>query len=139
LLLVPEIVDLQPDEAQQLLAHAQELAGLGLVIESFGPGSIAVSEVPALIRSADLRKLVADLAQTIDEDSALSLERRRDRVLATMACHHSVRAGRRLREVEMNALLREMENTPGAGQCNHGRPTYVELKLADIERLFGRR
>ncbi len=139
LLLVPEIVDLPTDEALQLIAHSQELAGLGLVIESFGPGSIAVREVPALLRSANLRQLVADLAQTIEEDAASSLERRRDRVLATMACHHSVRAGRRLREEEMNALLREMEITPGAGQCNHGRPTYVELKLADIERLFGRR
>jgi DNA mismatch repair protein MutL len=139
LLLVPEIVDLAQDEAQTLVAHAHELQALGLVLESFGPGSVVVSEVPALLRSANLRQLVGDLAQTVEEDQALSLEMRRDRVLATMACHHSVRAGRRLREEEMNALLREMEVTPGAGQCNHGRPTYVELKLADIERLFGRR
>jgi DNA mismatch repair protein MutL len=139
LLLVPEVVDLSQDEAQMLIAHAGALEDLGLVLEGFGPGSVVVSEVPALLRSADLRQLVVDLAQTIEEDQAMSLERRRDRVLATMACHHSVRAGRRLREEEMNALLREMEVTPGAGQCNHGRPTYVELKLADIERLFGRR
>ena len=92
----------------------------------------------------DISALVRDLAPTIsalseDERASASLERRRDHVLATMACHHSVRAGRRLRPEEMNALLRDMEKTPGSGQCNHGRPTYVELKLADVERLFGRR
>ena len=104
------------------------------------PGAVAVNEVPALIKSGNIAQLVRDLADTLTEDgAALPLERRLDHVLATMACHHSVRAGRRLTGEEMNALLREMEATPGSGQCNHGRPTYVELKLSDVERLFGRR
>jgi len=109
-------------------------------VESFGPGAVAVSEVPALLKSGDIMRLVRDVADTLAENgSATSLERRLDHVLATMACHHSVRAGRRLTGEEMNALLREMEATPGSGQCNHGRPTYVELKLSDVERLFGRK
>jgi len=101
---------------------------------------VLVREVPALIAGADFVSLVRDLADDLAaEDGALSLERRLDQRLATIACHHSVRGGRKLRPEEMNALLREMERTPGAGQCNHGRPTYVELKLGDIERLFGRK
>ena len=117
------------------------LATLGLALESFGPGAVLVREMPAVLGLADAGRLVRDLAGAIAEDEAgaLPLERRLDHALATFACHHSVRAGRRLGPEEMNALLREMEATPGAGQCNHGRPTYVELKLADIERLFGRR
>jgi len=140
IMLSPLVVDLEPDAAALLVEQADSLGELGLVIESFGPGAILVREAPALIDGADLKALVKNLADDLAaEDGAASLERRLDHRLATIACHHSVRAGRRLRPEEMNALLREMERTPGAGQCNHGRPTYVELKLADIERLFGRR
>ncbi|HLH48790.1 MAG TPA: DNA mismatch repair endonuclease MutL [Roseiarcus sp.] len=140
ILLVPAVVDLDPDAAALVAERAESLRELGLIVESFGPGAVLVREVPALIDGADIGALIKDLADELAaEDSALSLERRLDHRLATIACHHSVRAGRRLKPEEMNALLREMERTPGAGQCNHGRPTYVELKLADIERLFGRR
>ncbi len=140
ILLSPLVVELDEDAAARVAEHAESLRELGLVIEGFGPGAILVREAPALIDGADLKGLIEDLADELAaEDGALSLERRLDHRLATIACHHSVRAGRRLKPEEMNALLREMERTPGAGQCNHGRPTYVELKLADIERLFGRR
>lgn len=140
LLLIPVVVELDSGEVDRLLENAQALAGLGLVVESFGPGAVAVSEVPSLLKSGDIAQLVRDVADTLAESgSATSLERKLDHVLATMACHHSVRAGRRLTGEEMNALLREMEATPGSGQCNHGRPTYVELKLSDVERLFGRK
>jgi DNA mismatch repair protein MutL len=139
-LLIPEIVELDEADVARLLARADELAHYGLVIESFGPGAVAVRETPALLGQVDARALVRDLAEHMAEwDEALPLERRLLLVAATMACHGSVRAGRRLRPEEMNALLREMEETPNAGQCNHGRPTYVELKLSDIERLFGRK
>ena len=114
----------------------------GLVIEPFGPGAVAVRETPSLLGEIDQRRhgLLRDLAEHMAEwDEALPLERRLMHVAATMACHGSVRAGRRLKPEEMNALLREMEDTPNSGQCNHGRPTYVELKLSDIEKLFGRR
>ncbi len=140
MLLIPSIVELDPVAAARLLDKADVLAQLGLVIESFGAGAVAVAEVPAALIQADIAGLVHDLAETLEDwGSALALEDRLDHVLATFACHHSVRAGRRLRPEEMNALLRDMEATPFSGQCNHGRPTYVELKLADIERLFGRR
>ena len=140
MLLTPLIVDLDPDAAALIDAHAEELAGLGLVIEGFGPGAMMVREAPAAIAQGDLSGLVRDLAADLAaEDGAQTLARRLDQRLATFACHHSVRSGRPLKPEEMNALLRTMEATPGAGQCNHGRPTYVELKLADIERLFGRR
>jgi DNA mismatch repair protein MutL len=140
LLLIPAIVEMDGADVDRLIDHAPELERLGLVVESFGPGAVAVREVPAALREADISRLVRDIADTLaEEGAALSLEKRSDEVLATMACHHSVRAGRRLSGEEMNALLREMERTPGAGQCNHGRPTYVELKLADVERLFGRK
>ena len=120
--------------------RCEALAELGLIVESFGPGAVLVREMPALLQNADARKLLQDLADRLAEDeSAGALERSLDKVLATLACHNSVRAGRRLNAEEMNALLREMEATPGSGQCNHGRPTYVELKLTDIERLFKRR
>jgi DNA mismatch repair protein MutL len=110
------------------------------VVEPFGPGAVAVSETPALLGAIDAGGLMRDLADHLAEwDESLPLERRLMHVAATMACHGSVRAGRRLKPEEMNALLREMEATPNSGQCNHGRPTYVELKLSDIERLFGRR
>ncbi len=140
LLLIPEIVELDEETVEKLLSRTEELASFGLAIESFGPGAVAVRETPALLGKTDARALLTDLAEHMAEwDEALPLERRLMHVAATMACHGSVRAGRRLRPEEMNALLREMEVTPNSGQCNHGRPTYVELKLADIEKLFGRR
>ena len=140
ILLSPIVVDLDPDAAAELVDHAGALEELGLVIEAFGRGAILLREAPALIAGADMNLLMRDLADDLSaEDGALSLERRLDHRLATIACHHSVRSGRKLKPEEMNALLREMERTPGAGQCNHGRPTYIELKLGDIERLFGRR
>jgi DNA mismatch repair protein MutL len=139
-LLTPLVVDLDPDAAALIEAHADELASLGLIVEAFGPGAVLVREAPAVIAGGDLAALVRDLAADLEgEDGALSLSRRLEERLSTFACHHSVRFGRALKPEEMNALLRAMEATPGAGQCNHGRPTYVELKLADIERLFGRR
>jgi DNA mismatch repair protein MutL len=140
ILLIPEIVELDEATVEKLLARSEELGSLGLAIESFGPGAVAVRETPALLGKADAGALLRDLAEHMAEwDEALPLERRLMHVAATMACHGSVRAGRRLKPEEMNALLREMEDTPNSGQCNHGRPTYVELKLADIEKLFGRR
>jgi DNA mismatch repair protein MutL len=139
-LLHPLVVDLDPGGAALIDAHAEELAGLGLIVEGFGPGAVIVREAPAVLGQGDLAGLVRDLAADLmADDGAQSLVRRLDRFLGTFACRHSVRFGRALKPEEMNALLREMESTPGAGQCNHGRPTYVELKLADIERLFGRR
>jgi DNA mismatch repair protein MutL len=139
-LLLPEVVELDPAEAERVLERADELAGLGLVIESFGPGAVLVRETPALLGETDAAALVRDIADDIAENgAALALAERLQAVCSTMACHGSVRAGRRLSAPEMNALLRQMEATPHSGQCNHGRPTYVELKLADIERLFGRR
>ena len=121
-------------------ARAGELAELGLVLEAFGGNSIVVREVPALLGETDVISLVKDLADDLaSADEALALKDRLGDVCGTMACHGSVRAGRRLNGAEMNAILRQMEVTPHAGQCNHGRPTYVELKLKDIERLFGRR
>jgi DNA mismatch repair protein MutL len=140
ILLIPDIVELDETNVANLLAHAEELARYGLVLESFGPGAVALRETPGLLGEIDGAGLVRDLAEHISEwDEALPLERRLMHVAATMACYGSVRAGRRLKAQEMNALLREMEVTPNSGQCNHGRPTYVELKLTDIERLFGRR
>jgi DNA mismatch repair protein MutL len=139
-LLIPEIVDLDPAEVERVLARADQLAELGLVVESFGPDAVAVRETPAMLGQMDIKGLLRDLADDIAETgSALSLKERLEEVAGTLACHTSVRAGRRLNAEEMNALLREMEATPHSGQCNHGRPTYVELKLSDIERLFGRR
>jgi len=139
-LLSPFIVDLDPGDAARLVEAEPLLASLGLAIEPFGPGAVAVHETPAELKIGALDALVRDLACSLAEEGAAApLEKKLDHVLATMACHHSVRAGRRLTPEEMNALLREMERTPGAGQCNHGRPTYVELKLADIEKLFGRK
>jgi DNA mismatch repair protein MutL len=140
ILLIPDIVELDEADVEQLLARTAELARFGLVIESFGPGAVAVRETPGMLGEIDAGALLRDLAEHMAEwDETLPLERRVLHVSATMACHGSVRAGRRLKPEEMNALLREMEATPNSGQCNHGRPTYVELKLADIERLFGRR
>ena len=139
-LLIPDIVDLGETDAARVLARAEELAEMGLVIEPFGTGAVAVRETPALLGEMNIQSLLRDLADDISEyDEALSLKEKFEHVCGTMACHGSVRAGRRLNGAEMNALLRQMEDTPHSGQCNHGRPTYVELKLADIERLFGRR
>jgi DNA mismatch repair protein MutL len=140
ILLIPDIVEMDEATVERLVARAEELAKFGLVIESFGPGAVAVRETPSLLGKTDASGLLRDLAEHMAEwDEALPLERRLMHVAATMACHGSVRAGRVLKPEEMNALLREMEATPNSGQCNHGRPTYVELTLADIEKLFGRR
>ncbi len=139
-LLIPEIVEVGDDEAAALAEQADELAELGLVLEAFGSGAVAVREVPALLGDTDVQGLVRDLASDLlNEGQSLRLRERLEAVCSTMACHGSVRAGRRLTAQEMNALLREMEAIPYSGQCNHGRPTYVELKLTDIERLFSRR
>jgi DNA mismatch repair protein MutL len=139
-LLIPEVVDLDPSDVVRVMGRAADLAELGLVVEEFGPDAVVVREVPAMLGKLDVKGLVRDLADDIAETGkALSLKERLEEVSGTLACHMSVRAGRRLNAEEMNALLREMEATPHSGQCNHGRPTYVELKLADIERLFGRR
>jgi DNA mismatch repair protein MutL len=139
-LLIPEVVELDAGAADRLASRAAELAELGLTLEPFGEGAVVVREVPALLGECDVKGLVRDLADELAElGQALSLKEKLEEVCGTMACHGSVRAGRRLSLAEMDALLREMEVTPHAGQCNHGRPTYVELKLADIERLFGRR
>jgi DNA mismatch repair protein MutL len=140
ILLIPEIVELDEADVARLAGRAGELARYGLTVEAFGPGAVAVRETPALLGEIDAGALVRDLAEHLAEwDETLPLERRLMHVASTIACHGSVRAGRRLKPEEMNALLREMEATPNSGQCNHGRPTYVELKLSDIERLFGRR
>ncbi len=140
ILLIPEVVELGEDPAARLLARAAELAEIGLVLEAFGPGAVVVREVPALLGQPDVQRLVADLADELAElDQAFTVKEKLEEVCGTLACHGSVRAGRRLNAEEMNALLRQMEATPHSGQCNHGRPTYVELKLADIEKLFGRR
>ncbi len=138
-LLVPEIVDLSESEATRLLGMAEDLARLGLGIEPFGGGAIAVRETPAILGTVDAGALIRDILDELaDLGASNTLQARIEAVLSTAACHGSVRSGRRMRPEEMNALLREMEATPHSGQCNHGRPTYVELKLADIERLFGR-
>jgi DNA mismatch repair protein MutL len=139
-LLIPEIVECGDAEADALVEHAEELAKLGLGLEGFGGGAVAVREVPALLGDTDVQGLVRDLAaEILNDGQTFQLKERLEAVASRMACHGSVRAGRRLTGAEMNALLREMEATPFAGQCNHGRPTYVELKLSDIERLFARR
>lgn len=139
-LLIPEIVDLGEEDAARILSRSEELEKMGLIVEPFGVGAIAVRETPSLLGEMNVQGLIRDLADDLrDYNQTLSLNERFEDVCGTMACHGSVRAGRRLNGEEMNALLRQMEATPHSGQCNHGRPTYVELKLADIERLFGRR
>ena len=145
ILLVPEVAELEEEAALLLLSRADELAELGFVIEDFGPAqagrkAVMLREVPAMLYGADLKLMLADMAEEMRELGAgLALKEKLEEIAGTLACHTSVRAGRRLNTDEMNALLRDMEATPNSGQCNHGRPTYVELKLADIERLFGRR
>jgi DNA mismatch repair protein MutL len=139
-LLLPEVVELGEEGASALAARAEELAGLGLLLEPFGEGAVVVREVPALLGAVEVKELVRDLADQVAEiGEALGLREHLTSLCATLACHASVRAGRRLAPEEMTALLREMEATPGSGQCGHGRPTYVKLGLADIEKLFGRR
>jgi DNA mismatch repair protein MutL len=139
-LLIPDIVELGGDDAARLLARSAELLELGLEIEPFGEGAICVRATPALFGEMDVPGLLQDLCDDLAEyEEGLALRERFEEVMGNMACRSSVRAGRRLSGEEMNALLRQMEATPYSGQCNHGRPTYVELKLADIERLFGRR
>ena len=139
-LLVPQVIELDPVDVERLTGAEDVLTKSGLVLEAFGDGSVLVREVPSALSSADVAGIVKDIADELAElGSTTALEERINHVLATMACHNSVRSGRKLKPDEMNALLREMESTPNSGQCNHGRPTFVELKLADIERLFGRR
>ena len=139
-LLLPEVVELDEPACDRLEDRSAQLAALGLVIERFGPAAMLVRAVPAPLASGDVHALVRDIADDLAANGdALLLGERLDHVLATMACHGSVRAGRVLSVPEMNALLREMERTPRSGQCNHGRPTWVKLALADVEKLFGRR
>ena len=139
-LLLPEVVELDEPACDRLEARRDELAELGLELERFGPRAMLVRAVPALLGHGDAKGLVVDLADELAAfDTAISLKERLDAVAGTMACHGSVRAGRLLSVAEMNALLREMEVTPGSGQCNHGRPTWVKLAHGDIEKLFGRR
>ena len=139
ILLIPEVVDLPSAEKTRILAAAEDLAKLGLVIEEFGTTAVLVRETPALLGEIDVKQLVEDLAEQMAEwGSGFELTEKLHLVCATIACHGSVRAGRRLNIDEMNRLLRDMEKTPHSGQCNHGRPTYVELKIVDIGHLFDR-
>jgi DNA mismatch repair protein MutL len=139
-LLIPEVVHLDPEAAERLEQARDVLSEAGLVIEPFGDGTVVVQETPAALGQPDCQKLVRDLAEELAGwEQAFSLQERLDRVLATAACHGSVRSGRRLNAEEMNGLLRDMEATPLSGQCNHGRPTYVQLSLEDLESLFERR
>ncbi len=140
LLLIPEIVDLPPNDADRLAMRSAEFERFGLILERFGPGAIAVRATPSMLGKVDVPALVLDLADELaDQDAADGLSLRIDAIASRMACHGSVRSGRILKPDEMNALLRQMEATPGSGTCNHGRPTFIELKKSDLERLFGRR
>ena len=138
-LLIPEIIEMPDEDCAKICQRSEELSQFGLVIENFGIGAIAVRETPALLGDIDVKALIHSLIDEMQEfDSNFSLKEKLEELCSSMACHGSVRAGRQLNIDEMNALLRQMEQTPHSGQCNHGRPTYVELKLADIEKLFGR-
>ena len=138
-LLIPEIVTLSAGDRARLLDARDDLSRMGLTLEAFGGDAIAVRETPAILGEVDAKALVLDvLDELTDQGSSQSVQARIEAILSRVACHGSIRSGRRMRAEEMNALLREMEATPHSGQCNHGRPTYVELKLSDIERLFGR-
>jgi DNA mismatch repair protein MutL len=140
ILLIPDVVECDPPSAARLLARAGEFAELGLVIEGFGDGAVLVREIPALLGTTDVKALLRDLAEECAEfGDSHKLNERLEDVCSTLACHGSVRAGRALNAAEMNALLRQMEQSPNSGQCNHGRPTYVELKKSDLEKLFDRR
>jgi DNA mismatch repair protein MutL len=139
-LLIPEVVELDEPDCDRVAEAAPQLAAHGLALERFGPDAMLIRAVPAALAGGDVQALVRDIADDLAQNgAALLLEERLDHVLATMACHGSVRAGRTLSVAEMNALLREMERTPRSGQCNHGRPTWVKLALEDVEKLFGRR
>ena len=139
-LLIPEVVDLENIKIQRILELKDDFARLGLILEKFGEGAILVREIPSILGDINVKNLVLDIADELEEfGSSTILEDKLGHICGTIACHSSVRSGRTLRVEEMNALLREMEATPHSGQCNHGRPTYVELKLSDIEKLFGRR
>jgi DNA mismatch repair protein MutL len=138
-LLIPEIVDLSEGDCARLLTVSEPLSKLGLTIEAFGGGAVAVRETPALLGEVNARAMVLDILDELDDaGESMLVQAKLEAILSRVACHGSIRSGRRMRGEEMNALLREMEATPHSGQCNHGRPTYVELKLSDIERLFGR-
>jgi DNA mismatch repair protein MutL len=138
-LLIPEIVDLSASDCACLLDVAEELSQLGLTIEPFGGSAIAVRETPAILGTVDAKAMILDILDELaDQNESNTVQARIEAILSRVACHGSIRSGRWMRGEEMNALLREMEATPHSGQCNHGRPTYVELKLSDIERLFGR-
>jgi DNA mismatch repair protein MutL len=138
-LLIPEIVDLSVGDCAQLMEVADDLSRLGLTIEPFGGGAIAVRETPAILGEVNAKAMILDILDELaDQNDSNTVQARIEAILSRVACHGSIRSGRWMRGEEMNALLREMEATPHSGQCNHGRPTYVELKLADIERLFGR-
>ena len=138
-LLIPEIVTLGANDTAALLALADDLARLGLVLEPFGPGTIAVQATPAILGPVNAEAMLRDILDELDDlGESLTVQARIEAILSRVACHGSIRSGRQMRAEEMNALLREMEATPHSGQCNHGRPTYVELKLSDIEKLFGR-
>ncbi|MEM1005348.1 MAG: DNA mismatch repair endonuclease MutL [Pseudomonadota bacterium] len=138
-LLIPEIVELSEGDCARLMAVADDLSRLGLTLDPFGGGAIAVRETPAILGEVDARAMILDILDELaDHGESRTVQARIEAILSRVACHGSVRSGRRMRAEEMNALLREMEATPHSGQCNHGRPTYVELKLSDIERLFGR-
>ncbi|UWS79394.1 DNA mismatch repair endonuclease MutL [Phaeobacter sp. G2] len=138
-LLIPEIVELGSNDCARILAHAEALKKFGLGLEAFGGNALAVRETPALLGEVNAEAMVKDILDELDDQGESQLvQARLEAILSRVACHGSIRSGRRMRGEEMNALLREMEATPHSGQCNHGRPTYVELKLADIERLFGR-
>ena len=138
-LLIPEIVNLSEGDVARLMEHAAGLEALGLVIEPFGPGSVAIRQTPALLGEINGEAMLRDILDELDDlGETQKLSDKLEAVLSRVACHGSIRTGRWMRGEEMNALLREMEATPHSGQCNHGRPTYVELKMTDIERLFGR-
>jgi len=138
-LLLPEIVDLQEEEIERLMSEADNLSRFGLTVERFGPGAVLVRETPAMLGEVDAAALVRDLSDELAAENSGGLRERLHAVASRIACHGSVRSGRRLKPDEMNSLLRQMEATPEAATCNHGRPTFIELKLADIERLFQRR
>ena len=139
-LLIPEIINLSESDVVRLLEFSDELKSFGLVLEAFGPGAIVVRETPALLGVVNAENLIKDILDELnDSDSSDILKTKIDAILSRISCHGSIRSGRRLKIDEMNALLREMEMTPHSGQCNHGRPTYVELSLSDVERMFGRK
>jgi DNA mismatch repair protein MutL len=138
-LLIPDVVELSQDDADRLLSVADDLSRMGLTIEPFGAGAVAERETPAILGEVDSNGLLKDILDELDDMGQTQLVQDKiEAFLSRVACHGSIRSGRVMRAEEMHALLREMEATPHSGQCNHGRPTYVELKLSDIERLFGR-